>query len=130
MSPAESSDGLNPRPSYTRRVPKPRRLRRAALAGSAVALLIDLVLLLAGHATLLRDPGPLGGIFDAQARAFLDGNLSVDAAKVGFEGFLIDGKTYVYYGPFPALLRMPVLAVTDALDGRLTQLSIVLALVV
>jgi hypothetical protein len=109
---------------------KPRSLRRAALAGSAVALLIDLVLLLAGHATLLRDPGPLGGIYDAQGRAFLDGNLSVDAAKVGFEGFLIDGKTYVYYGPFPALLRLPVLAVTHGLDGRLTQLSMLLGLAV
>src|SRR3954454_7349552 len=108
----------------------PRSLRRAALAGSALALLADVILLLAGHATLLRDPGPLGGIYDVQGRAFLHGNLSVDAAKAGFEGFLIDGKTYVYYGPVPAILRMPVLAVTHGLDGRLTQLSMLLGLAV
>ena len=29
----------------------------------------------------------------------------------------------MYFGPFPALLRMPVLLLTDRLDGRLTALS-------
>ena len=87
-------------------------------------------MLSAGRAGLLLDRGQLGSFFDIQGRALLDGHLSVDPGSVGFEGFLIDGSTYLYFGPLPALLRLPVLLVTDGLDGRLTQVSMLLALVV
>jgi len=36
----------------------------------------------------------------------------------------------MYYGPVPALLRMPVLLVTHRFDGRLTQCSMLVAFVV
>jgi len=88
---------------------------------------LDVLMLSGGHAGLSSDPGILGGFYDAQARAMLDAKLAVDPALVGFEGFLIDGSTYVYFGPIPSILRMPVLLVTDGLDGRLTQLSMLLA---
>jgi hypothetical protein len=68
--------------------------------------------------------------FDVQARAFLDGRWDVPTGSVGFEGFLIGGRTYIYFGPWPALLRLPLLAVTDRFDGRLTTLSMLLAMVV
>ena len=42
----------------------------------------------------------------------------------------IDGKTYTYFGLFPSLARMPVIAVAPSLYGRLTQLSMAGALVV
>ena len=87
-------------------------------------------MLSAGRAGLLLDRGQLGSFFDIQGRAFLDGHLSVDPGSVGFEGFIIDGSTYLYFGPVPALLRLPVLLVTESLDGRLTQVSMLLALVV
>jgi len=38
--------------------------------------------------------------YDEQARVFLRGRLAVDPAVPGPEGFLIDGGTYLYYGPF------------------------------
>lgn len=106
------------------------RFVRAALLGSLVALVLDVLMLSGGHAGLLRDPGLLGGFYDVQARSLLEGHVSVDPEAVGFEGFVIDGNTYVYFGPVPALLRMPVLALTDSLDGRLTQLSMLLAFLV
>jgi hypothetical protein len=49
---------------------------------------------------------------------------------VSIEGFAVKGHTYMYYGPFPALLRMPILLFTSSLDGRLTQVSMLLALLV
>ena len=107
--------------------PQARRFARAALLGSIAALVLDVLMLSGGHAGLSSDPGILGGFYDAQARAMLDAKLAVDPALVGFEGFLIDGSTYVYFGPVPSILRMPVLLVTDGLDGRLTQLSMLLA---
>ncbi len=103
---------------------------RAAVAGSALALVIDLLMLSAGHAGLWQPMGLLGSFYDAQGRALLHGHLSVPAASASFEGFVIGGRTYLYFGPFPALLRLPVLLVTHGLDGRMTQLSMLLALVV
>ncbi len=61
--------------------------------------------------------------FDVQARALFHGNLDVPPGSLGIEAFVVDGRHYMYFGPFLALLRMPVLLVTDRLDGRLTALS-------
>ena len=72
----------------------------------------------------------LGGFFDAQGHALLDGNLAVPPGRSGIEGIVTDGATYEYYGPVLALLRLPVLALTHGLDRRLTQLSMLLAIVV
>lgn len=36
-------------------------------------------------------------------------------------------RSHVYFGPVPSVLRMPVLAVTDRFDGRLTRPSMLLA---
>lgn len=72
---------------------------------------------------------------DEQARAFVHGRLHVDPAVAGVEGFLVDGRTYLYYGPAPALARLPT-AIVDGLfdsrlfDGRLALASMLVALVV
>ena len=50
--------------------------------------------------------------------------------KLGFEAFVIGNKTYTYFGPWPSVLRMPVAVFTHRFDGRLTQLSILLAFAV
>ena len=107
-----------------------RQFLRAAVLGSLTALAIDLLLLVGPEGSLTTDGGILGAFFDVQARALLDGNLAVPPEAVGFEGFVTDGATYEYFGPVLALVRLPLLVVTDALDGRLTQLSMLLALVV
>ena len=73
---------------------------------------------------------PFGEIQDAQARSLFHGRWNVPASAVGIEGFLVHGKYYTYFGPFLALLRMPVLLVTSGLDGRLTIMSMLGALVV
>ena len=65
--------------------------------------------------------------YDEQARAFLAGHLDVDPRVATIEGFTIDGKTYFYFGPFLALVRIPVVGLFGGLAGRLTALSIVIA---
>ena len=103
---------------------------QAALAGSVLALVLDALMLSAGHPSLWRHMGQLGSFFDVQGRALLHGRLSVPPASVTIEGFDVAGRTYIYFGPVPALFRIPVLLVTHALDGRLTQLSMLAALIV
>jgi hypothetical protein len=102
---------------------------RAGLIGGLAAGLIFLVLLSAGTWSLLRRDS-LGHFYDLQAHAFLAGNIDVPVAGLGPEAFIIDGRAYMYYGPWPALLRMPIAALTERFDGRLTQISMLFAFAV
>ena len=86
-------------------------------------------LLTYGRGALLAED-QLGGFYEAQTRALFDGHLDVDPDAVTFEGFRVGDRTYIYQGPVPALLRMPVMAVTDRFDGRLTRLSMLAAYLV
>jgi hypothetical protein len=108
--------------------PHQRRRLRAAWAAAAAPVLVAFGwLLMEGTWSPLRRRF-FDNFFDAQARAFLDGRWDVPRSVVAFEGFEIGGKTYMYFGPWPSLLRMPLLAVTDRFDGRLTTVSMALAM--
>lgn len=84
---------------------------------------------------LLDRAGFSADFHDEQARAFLHGRLHVDPTVAGVEGFLVDGRTYLYYGPAPALARLPTALVDrvfDAriFDGRLALVSMLVAIIV
>ena len=68
--------------------------------------------------------------YDEQARVFLRGRLAVDPAVPGPEGFLIDGSTYLYYGPFLSVVRMPFQLFGDVFTARLVRFSMLIAVVV
>ena len=106
-----------------------RRFRRAALVGGLLALLVFFWMVNAGQLNPFHAER-FGNFYDIQAHSLLDLRWDVPAKQVVFEGFLVDGKTYVYFGPVPALLRLPVVAFTDSLDGRLTQVSMLAAFAV
>ncbi len=74
--------------------------------------------------------GYAANFFEAQGNAFLDGRIDVPAYIMGIEGFVVDGKTYMYFGPVPAILRIPVLLVTDDFVGQMTVVSMLVAFVV
>lgn len=105
------------------------RLRRAWLLGTVPTFVVYAWVLMAGRWAPLQTQY-FDRFFDAQTRSLFDGRLDVPPEVVGFEGFLIDGKTYIYFGPFPSLLRMPIMALTDRFDGRLTTLSMLAAMAV
>jgi len=106
-----------------------RRFRRAALVGGLLAALVFFWMVNAGQLNPFHAER-FGNFYDIQAHSLLHLHWDVPAKQVAFEGFLIDGKTYVYFGPIPALLRLPVVAITDSLDGRLTQVSMLAAFAV
>ena len=74
--------------------------------------------------------GLFSTFYDQQARAFMDGHVDLPANSLGIEGFVHDGKTFMYFPPWPAILRLPVLLTTHEYDGRLTLLSMALAWIV
>jgi hypothetical protein len=130
---AETSSDSTPAPTPTgdgQLAPGDRRaLRRAWSIGAIPTIAAFAWLIMAGRwAPLQRQY--FDDFYDYQARAFLDGRWDIPRGAAGFEGFIVDGRTYVYFGPFPALLRSPLFLVTDRFDGRLTTISMTLAMVV
>ncbi len=68
--------------------------------------------------------------FDLQADALRAGRLWVPPNSLGIEGFVVDDRTYSYFGIFPALLRIPVQLITHEYDGRLTLISMAIGWIV
>lgn len=68
--------------------------------------------------------GTFANFFEGQARAFLDGNLAFEPGVLGIEAFIRDGREYMYFGPLLGIARLPFVAISDGLDGRLTLISL------
>ena len=114
------------------RTPDARRRSLATgcgLAVGAVAYVLTLVDYSTRFGRTANAFGYASGFFDAQGRAFLDGHLDVPPGTLGIEGFREDGREYMYFGPWPAILRLPILQTTSAYDGRLSVFSMALAFV-
>ena len=60
-----------------------------------------------------------GMAFNSMLEHLLHGEFDVDPAAVAFEGVVRDGKTYIYFGILPALLRLPLLP-----TGALARLDV------
>ncbi|MFN8022974.1 MAG: hypothetical protein U0Q03_15720 [Acidimicrobiales bacterium] len=68
--------------------------------------------------------------YDEQARSLLRLHLWVRPEVPGPEGFLVDGRTYLYYGPFLAFARLPFAVFGDVFAGRLARVSMIVGYVV
>lgn len=65
----------------------------------------------------------LGDAFDSQADHFLRGNVDVDGDAIRWETMIVNGKTRMYFGPFPALLRIPLNFIYPAGRGTWSRIS-------
>jgi len=65
----------------------------------------------------------LGGAFDSQAEHFLRGDVGVDAAAIAHETMNVNGKVRMYFGPLPALLRVPLNLIYPAGHGKWSRIS-------
>jgi hypothetical protein len=74
--------------------------------------------------------GLFSGFYEIQAHAFRQLRWNVPFGSLGIEAFQIGSKQYEYYGPFPALLRMPLMFLFPSMDGRWTGPFMLLALVI
>ncbi|MET0627254.1 MAG: hypothetical protein ABW033_02200 [Acidimicrobiia bacterium] len=108
-----------------------RRFHRAAAIGGVLGGIVFVWMVTGGSFDLFRWQ-LRGNFYDEQVHSFLRGELAIPPGPLGIEGFLgRGGHTYMYQGPVPALLRLPIVAITGrSLDGRLTELSMIAALVV
>jgi len=112
--------------------PRDLSLRRfvVAIAVGMGAVAVPYLFVLWDLWTGAIDPGRSVGpanFYELQARAIAGGHLYMPKGKLGIEAFLHGGHAYTYFGIFPSLLRMPVMAVLPFLDGHLTAPSLFLA---
>jgi hypothetical protein len=110
-----------------------RRFTIAMLAGLSAASVPYLWVLWGGSLDPLRTDFPrnaFSNFYDLQGRALLHGHWWVPNGSLGIEAFVVHARSYTYFMPLPALLRMPVLLFTSSLDGRLTAPSMLVAWVV
>jgi hypothetical protein len=109
----------------------PPATRRLAWQIIAVASLVMLLLLTDGQPWHLFASGAFSSDFyDAQAESLTHGRLSVDPGVASIEGIVQGDETHLYYGILLALVRVPVMFVTDSLAGQLARVSILVAYVV
>ncbi|HEX5587933.1 MAG TPA: hypothetical protein VFZ17_11545 [Acidimicrobiia bacterium] len=101
----------------------------ASVGGGAVASAVFAWFVFGGRFDLLAPDIPLSGFYEAQARSLLHGHWDASAGAFLFERFKIGGRYYTYFGPWPAILRMPFVLFTHSLDGRLARLSLFVAFV-
>ena len=100
------------------------------LFGAVPALLVFGWLLTAGSGDLLaRDPFG-SDWYDVQAKALMHGHWDMPRQVLSIDGFQVGSKYYMYFGIWPSLLRMPLLAPFGSLSGKLTVPSMLLAFAV
>ncbi len=66
-------------------------------------------------------------VFNAMLARMLQGGFDIAPEAIGMEGFLHGDQVIAYFGIFPALLRLPLLALPDGMVLDVTRLSIVAA---
>ncbi len=93
-----------------------------AIATFVLIAAVHFVLLTRGSGEILG-PEMLSGAFDSLAQSLLRGSAEVDADAIRWEAFVADGRAYTYFGPWPALFRVPLLWIAPDLAGQWARLS-------
>ena len=96
------------------------------VAGVAVYYLF----LLSNGTFQLIAPEMFDKVYDSMLVHLLHGEFTVDPRAIDFESFTRNGKTYTYFGVFPALLRVVAMPFTDVARVELARLSCLTAVVI
>ncbi len=65
----------------------------------------------------------LGGAYDSQAEHFLRGDVDVDVEAIRHEAMIVNDKVRMYFGPFPAFLRIPLNFIYPPGHGKWSRIS-------
>jgi hypothetical protein len=100
---------------------------RDRLAVTAFACLLAVAAVHAGFVTyftgVLAEREFLSDSFDSLARRLPAWDASVDEEAIGWEGIKDHGKTFLYFGPWPALVRIVPLGLVPGMYGRWARIS-------
>jgi hypothetical protein len=92
------------------------------LAFTTVGLSVCLFLIATTGGRLFLVPEVLGAAFDSQAKNLMHGNPDVDTSAIRHEAYIVDGRTRMYFGVFPCLLRPLLNLIYPSGYGRWSRL--------
>jgi hypothetical protein len=104
-----------------------RRFVIGCLLGALAAVLVFGWLITAGTGDLFPARSFASSLYDAQATSLMHGHWDMPGGVLSVDGFRVGSKHYMYFGIWPSLLRLPVLAVSDTWSGRLSVVSMLIA---
>ena len=104
-----------------------RRYFRSAAAGGLGAVVVFVVMLWNNGG--LFAGSLFGGFYETQAHAFRQLRWYIPRGSLGIEGFVLHHRTYEYYGPWPALVRMPLMLFFPSMNGKWTLVFMLVAFV-
>jgi hypothetical protein len=84
----------------------------------AVSMTLLVWIVTGGDWDFFPKPGTFESFYDGQARSLLHGRIDVVPDAIGTEAFVRNGKTYGYFGPMPALMRLPLELLLPGMYGR------------
>jgi hypothetical protein len=90
---------------------------------TAFALLALGYMITGGEWDFFRPGGYMEEFYDAQAQSLLHGRIDVVKEAIDREAFVRNGKYYGYFGPTPALARIPLNIVFPGMYGRWSCIS-------
>jgi hypothetical protein len=76
-----------------------------------------------GDWNLFQPAGYMEEFYDAQAQSLLHGRIDVVKEAIDREAFVRNGKYYGYFGPTPALARIPLNVLLPGMYGRWSRFS-------
>jgi hypothetical protein len=100
---------------------------RSVFAAAALFMLLYYAIPLTSGSYDLVRPVLHGFTFNSMLAHLLAGQCDVDPQAIGDEGFVHGGRTYAYFGVFPALLRAPLLLFGSLRTADITRLSCLIA---
>lgn len=87
----------------------------------ALTVLLWIIATSGGNHVLVREW--LGEAYDSQADHFLGGDVGVDLGAISSEAMIMNGKVRMYFGPFPAFVRIPLNFIYPPGRGRWSRVS-------
>ncbi len=106
----------------------PSARRTMVAIGVCIAIALYETLLLGNFRLALLAPESMDHVFGSMLDHLLQGRFDIDRAAIGSESFTRDGKTYAYFGIFPALLRLLVMPFADVTQASVSRLSCMVAM--
>src|SRR6266568_233463 len=87
----------------------------------AMGVLVWIIATSGGKHVLVKEW--LGEAYDSHAEHFLRGDVGVDAGAISSEAMIVNGKVRMYFGPFPAFVRIPLNFIYPLGRGRWSRVS-------
>src|SRR5215216_6428771 len=100
---------------------QPRRAPNLLPTVLVLALLLWIYTTTGGRQIFVNEM--LSEAYDSQAEHFLRGDVGVDGGAIRHEILIVDGKARMYFGPFPALLRIPLNYIYPSGRGHWSRIS-------